>query len=171
MYRGPIIRENAYSYMYLCMVSSKGSISSMNMGTQHAQRVVVKRNICTEDTKDLCLCRSRVNGEVDMARMMVQASLIFLTDFLSLRCIFVILFFSVTAKKKTQRVGTSNHVQWPVQTCTTVSVNVCLDQDPNPHSSCGAVVNWLVMLVQALAHMDALNPLSLRGWEPADFRV
>ena len=98
MYRGPIIRENAYSYMYLCTVSSEGSISSMNMGTQHAQRVVVKRNICTEDTKDLCLCRSRVNGEVDMARMMVQASLIFLTDFLSLRCIFVIL----SLQKKTQ---------------------------------------------------------------------
>ena len=39
-------------YMYLCTVSSEGSMSSMRtsyMGTQHAQRVVVKRNTCTED--------------------------------------------------------------------------------------------------------------------------
>ena len=33
----------------ICTVSSEGSMSSMNMETLHAQKVVVKRNACTED--------------------------------------------------------------------------------------------------------------------------
>ena len=46
-------RINLYSYTYLCRFSSEGSMSStknqLYMGTQHAHRIVVKKNTTTED--------------------------------------------------------------------------------------------------------------------------
>ena len=53
VYRGPILWDSACSYTYLCTVSGEGFMSCMKdqcMGTQHAHKVVVKKNTTTEDT-------------------------------------------------------------------------------------------------------------------------